>query len=125
MSYKEYSIRIHDNGTREYRNKQNQLHREDGPACEWADGRKYWYINGQLHREDGPAYEYANGDKYWFINNQLHREDGPACEYADGGKFWWINGKELTEAEFLARTKPGCEDKVVEIEGGKYRLVAE
>ena len=22
-----------------------QRHREDGPACEWADGTKWWYLN--------------------------------------------------------------------------------
>ncbi len=31
------------------------LHREDGPAIEWADGSKYWYKNGKLNKEDGPA----------------------------------------------------------------------
>jgi len=102
MSYKEYTIRIYDNGMRKYFNKAGQRHREDGPAIEWA-----------------------NGSKFWFINDQRHREDGPAIEWADGSKFWWINGRRLTEAEFLARTKPGCEGKVVEIDGRKYRLVAE
>jgi len=149
MSYKEYILRIHHNGDREYLNKagklhredepacerangskswwlNGQLHREDGPAVEQADGSKSWWINGKYHREDGPAYEYANGDKFWYINGKLHREDGPACEYADGSKFWYINGKQLTEAEFLARTrKDDCNGKIVEIEGRKYRLVAE
>ena len=27
-----------------------------------------WYLNDQLHREDGPAVEYANGDKAWLLN---------------------------------------------------------
>ena len=35
-----------------------------------ANGDKEWYLNGQLHREDGPAVEYANGDKYWYLNGQ-------------------------------------------------------
>ena len=26
-----------------------------------ANGDKFWYKNGQLHREDGPALEYADG----------------------------------------------------------------
>ena len=37
------------------------LHREDGPAIEYANGNKHWYLNGKLHREDGPAIENANG----------------------------------------------------------------
>ena len=64
---------------------------------------KDWYRNDQLHREDGPAVEYANGDKLWYRNDQLHREDGPAIEYADGRKYWYINGEKLTEAELNAR----------------------
>jgi len=35
-----------------------------------------------------------------------------------------LNGKQLTEAEFNARTKkqPTCEGRVVEIDGKKYKL---
>lgn len=29
---------------------------------------KYWFVNDQLHREDGPAIEHANGNKDWFLN---------------------------------------------------------
>ena len=46
------------------------LHREDGPAVEFADGRKEWYLHGNLHREDGPAIEYADGSKFWFLNDE-------------------------------------------------------
>ena len=81
------------NGNIKYWYLNDKLHREDGPACEWADGNKCWYINGKLHREDGPAVEYSDGSKYWYINNKLHREDGPAIEIANGGKWWHLNGK--------------------------------
>ena len=50
----------------------------------YDDGTKEWYINGKLHREDGPAIEWANGDRYWYLNGKLHREDGTAIEYDDG-----------------------------------------
>jgi len=33
-----------------------------------ALGTKEWYINDELHRVDGPAIEYANGDKYWYYH---------------------------------------------------------
>jgi len=72
-----------------------KLHREDGPAVEWANGTKEWRLNGKRHREDGPASEWANGNKVWWLNGELHREDGPACEYADGSKEWWLNNKEV------------------------------
>ena len=86
-----------------------QLHREDGPAVEWADGTKKWYLNGQLHREDGPAYEGANGTKSWHINGELHREDGPAIEWANSYKEWYLNDEELTEEEFNNTKQQGTD----------------
>ena len=68
-----------------------KLHRVGGPAVEWANGDKWWHVNGKRHRVDGPAIEYANGDKWWYVNGELHREDGPAVEYANGDKEWWVN----------------------------------
>ena len=83
-----------EDGTFYYSDKKMTMrHREDGPAVEYPDGTKYWYLNGKPHREDGPAVEYANGTKYWYLNGQLHREDGPAIEYSDGSKDWYLNGK--------------------------------
>jgi antitoxin component YwqK of YwqJK toxin-antitoxin module len=117
---KEYKVKVTDSKT-EWYNLNGQLHREDGPAIEYAVGTKYWYINGQLHREDGPAIEWAYGTKEWFINGKLHREDGPAVENANGAKHWYINGKLLTETEFNQRTQ-SCIGKIVEIDGKKYKL---
>ena len=45
------------------------LHRLDGPAVEWSDGTKEWYVNGKCHRLDGPAIERADGKKSWYIND--------------------------------------------------------
>ena len=66
-----------------------------------------WYYNSdnQLHREGGPAVEWAGGTKSWFQNGQRHRADGPAIEWASGRKGWYINGEELTEAEFNQAVK--------------------
>ena len=91
-------------------------HREDGPACEYANGDKVWCLNGKRHREDGPAIERAEGNKFWYINNQLHREDGPAIEYADGTKELYINDELLTEDEFNHHTNPVVEMTIAEIE---------
>ena len=93
-------ITIDEFNTIRWYNKQDQLHREDGPAVEHANGGKSWYRNGQCHREDGPAVECADGDKYWYRNGQFHREDGPAVEYADGRKSWYINGKSINSCLF-------------------------
>ena len=82
------------------------LHREDGPAIEWADGSKSWWLNGKCHREDGPAIEYADGYKAWYLNGKRHREQGHPHEYASGSKLWYLNGQFLTEEQFNARMNP-------------------
>ena len=84
-------------------------HREDGPAVEYNDGEKAWYLNGKCHREDGPAVEDTDGYKEWYLNGKLHREDGPAIEYTNGYKAWYINDKSLTEEEFNTRMSPTIE----------------
>ena len=103
-----------------------KLHREDGPACERANGDKIWYINAKLHRDDGPAIESVAGNKFWFINGEYHRTDGPAIEYADGTKEWYINDKLLTEEQFNQRTNPVVEMTIAEIEqliGKRIKIV--
>ena len=67
-----------------------KYHRKDGPAFEWANGGKSWYVNDQRHREDGPAIEYVYGDKAWYVEGRRHRLDGPAIEYADDrpNEYW-------------------------------------
>lgn len=121
-----YIVTVETDGIYRWYNESNQLHRTDGPAVESDWGPKYWYQNDQLHRTDGPAVEYPNGTKYWYQNGQRHRTDGPAIEGLNGTKFWYIEDKELTEAEFLKRTKAKapCEGRTVEVDGVRYKLVA-
>lgn len=64
---------------------------------------RYRNRDGLLHREDGPAVEYADGSREWFLDGQRHREDGPAIEYHDGTHEWYLDGKLLSEDEFEAR----------------------
>jgi hypothetical protein len=59
----------------EYKNEQGQLHRTDGPAIEYKDGTKEWFINGKRHREDGPAVEYYTGTKFWYLNGKRYIEN--------------------------------------------------
>ena len=86
-----------------------------------------WYNEeDQLHREDGPAYELADGTKKWWLNGQRHREDGPAIEWFDGYKEWYLNGEDLTEEEFNKRTQPHKEMTVAQLEqelGYKIKVV--
>ena len=55
----------------------------------------YYNSKGQIHRLDGPAVEWTNGDKAWFINGKQHRENGPAIEYADT-IVWCLFGKKYS-----------------------------
>jgi hypothetical protein len=55
------------------------------------------YKDGQLHRENGPAIEFANGSKEWYLNGKYHRTDGPAIENESGYKEWYLDGKKHGE----------------------------
>ena len=85
-----YNIKL-DECKNKYYYLNDKIHREDGPAIEYANGDKAWYKNGKFHREDGPAIVYSNGDKHWYKNGKLHREDGPAVEWANGNNIWYLN----------------------------------
>ena len=80
------------------------------------DNRTVWKnMEDQIHRLDGPAVEWSDGTKAWWVNDQLHRIDGPAVEKADGHKEWWIEGNRLTEEEFNRKDNPIQELTVEEI----------
>ena len=79
-------------------------HRENGPAVEYADGDRVWYLDGKLHRENGPAVEFGDENRVWCIHGQCHRLDGPVVEF-DVGIEWWIKGKTYTEEEFIKAVK--------------------
>lgn len=71
------------------------------------DGDKFYYLDREMkivHREDGPAIEFASGDRSWALNGKRHREDGPAVEWANGTKSWYLNGESVSEAEHKRRT---------------------
>lgn len=128
MAIKKYYVVVDIFGaTRWYKDvKCKILHRENGPAVEYAGGTKEWWQYGQRHRIDGPAIEWTSGAKSWWQNGRRHRTDGPAIEYHDGTKEWYINCEKLTEAEFLAATQPAIEMTVADIEklvGKRVKIV--
>jgi|TARA_R110000851_G_scaffold324557_1_gene491931 hypothetical protein len=79
------------------------------PSIDYS-GNKRWFMNGKLHREDGPAIEWANGNKSWWVNGILHRTDGPAIEWASCSIEWYLDGRYLTFDEWLDQT-PGLTNK--------------
>ena len=46
-----YHIEVDCHGNRFYYNGADLLHRTDGPAIEWADGTKEWWLNGEALTE--------------------------------------------------------------------------
>lgn len=66
-------------------NKDNQIHREDGPAYikfskEGKVILKEWRINGLLHNEKDPARIFLDGPMqlHWYREGKHHNENGPA-----------------------------------------------
>ena len=83
-----------------------------------TDGNKRYYKDKAMnirHRLDGPACEYADGGKEWWVNGKKHRLDGPAIEYVQGFKYWYVDGEYLTEEQFNALTAPTLELTLDEI----------
>ncbi len=62
----------------------------------------YYNEKNEFHREDGPALEFTNGNKYWYINGLKHRIDGPAAQNDSIGKVYYIMGKEYSYEDWLA-----------------------
>jgi len=124
MEYETYEVQVYKRGTKFwYQN--GKLHRKDGPAVEYVNGTKLWYKNGKCHRDDGPAKECVNGENHWYKNGELHREDGPAITRRNGDKFWALNNVVFSKQVFdmvLAKKKKLCNNKIVEIDGKKYKL---
>jgi len=100
---------VDENGT-QYWYKDEQLHREDGPAVLYADGTKVWWRRGVWAgvgdkpdpelwaRKEGAPKIYAislGGHKWWYRDGKLHRDDGPAVEYANGTEEWYFYGEYL------------------------------
>ena len=73
--------------------KENKYYYKDGTTS------SEYYSSKALHRTDGPAIEWADGDKVWYVNGKCHRVDGPAAEMADG-QHWYVDGERYTEEKF-------------------------
>jgi hypothetical protein len=59
-----------------YYNKDGAVHNRNGPAKIWlVNGIKEYFINGYRSREDGPAVEYSDREKRWYLNGKLLTEE--------------------------------------------------
>ncbi len=67
---KTYKVTVDDYGTTRWYNEQGKLHRENGPAIEYEDGEKWWWLNGisyskleweiEVAKLNGPTQEEIN-----------------------------------------------------------------
>jgi len=46
-----YKVTVDENKNIHWYNDEDQLHRLDGPAVEWPDGDKEWYVDGKKMTE--------------------------------------------------------------------------
>ncbi len=92
-----YTIKKGKNYKEYYLN--DKMHREFGPAS-MHDGSTYWFKNGIIHRDNGPAIEYSEGKKVWIVNGRTHREDGPAITFFNSEE-WFIDGKRFESDKYL------------------------
>ena len=61
-----YLDKIYPKGTKLFKNDEDKLHRENGPAVIYPDGGEEWHYNGFPHRADGPAVTTADGRLIWY-----------------------------------------------------------
>ena len=58
-----------------WKNKKGDSHRDDGPAYESSEGRRYWYKDGLKHREDGPAIVWEDNSYSYYLNDQRYSKE--------------------------------------------------
>ena len=70
-------ISIKGDGTKIWRTSDRTVHREDGPAVEWADGDMWWMLNNRLTRFDGPAIirtSPAHGNDWYLFDYRIDED---------------------------------------------------
>jgi hypothetical protein len=65
---------------------------KEQPECKVDKyGDKRWLLHGSLHREDGPAIEYHDGSKSWFLNDKLVHPEQIVDYHLIRGVFCYYN----------------------------------
>ncbi len=68
----EYIVKVYDNGDTLWYNKEEQLHRLNGPAVKHGDGYKSYWINDKCHNLEGPAIIHPNGEVTYYIEDERY-----------------------------------------------------
>ena len=101
---------IDEFGTEIWRNKDGKLHRDNNlPAMIFKDRNKLFYKNGELHRLNGPAIEYIDGTKKYWIEGVQLTED----EFKDSMD--WEQFKEPIEYDLHGNLIPKMEEPEEEV----------
>jgi len=108
--------------------KQNEASQFTGVIVSKLMGWKRYYFKGQLHREDGPAYECADGSKEWWWYGTIIYISGFIYKTPDIN--FYSKSKHLKDLEYIelgivkGNTRPGldqiCFRKVICEEGIFY-----
>lgn len=103
---------------------------KNGNPIYWEDSDGYWWK--REYDSNGNEIYYENSNEYWCKSEYDSNGNEIYCEYSNGD---WIkskydsNGNELyyenSDGEIVDNRPKGCEGKVVEIDGKKYKLVSE
>lgn len=59
----------------------------------------FYLKDDELHRDDGPAIVFGNGIEFWFKEGKLHRDNGPAIVDKNEIMQFWLDGKVATNDE--------------------------
>jgi hypothetical protein len=108
MEYtEEYIVKISKNGfnqeCQEWFDKQGKRHRVGGPAVDHPNYQEY-YKHGVPHRLDGPAFTYSTEQPSFFIEGKRYEKE------------------EFDKEIIKIKEKFPLNDKIVEIDGVKYKL---
>ena len=95
-----YDVIVNEFGFTVCNRETNMVDCEYFPAQKDKHGNTWKYRNGKLHTESGPAVEYIDGRKEWYVDGKRHRLYGPAVS-GDGTEEYWVNDKEYSKENYL------------------------
>ena len=103
---------------------------KNGKVIYYEDSYGYWCKNEYDSNGNLTYVENSNG----FWRKKEYDSNGNEIYYENSNGFWWksefdSNGNEIyyedSKGEIIDNRPKGCEGKVVEIDGKKYKLVSE
>lgn len=73
-------------GNISYKNERGDFHRLNGPALEHIDVT-IWMVNGGIHRDDGPAVIFKDGREIWYRRGAPYQPDSSAMSNWQASKW--------------------------------------